>query len=379
MRYRSTDYGIVLVEREPVHVASHELWIPREGSVWDMPPIHAWGVAGAAATTMMAAGSGASPVGIFGSRCQQWCKSDAGIVLGPDPFGTGTTLQPVTLSGQSAAPIEFYIEILTTGARGVATFKYTSTGSGGAAIETGVVTAATHTCIGAATGITINFPVGTYTAGDTYRGVVSEWTDQSGFGNHYAQPSSSSAAIYKLTSFGGKPMLHLSGSGSWMTCTSLALASGNDTPFTVFMAAQVLTTVNTRVLFGLGSTTDNDPLYDIQVDSSGPIWGFSKRDDGGTVKTCTGGTPDTNRHFFTLVNDGATQSFYVDGSIVSLSSSGDLNVGTATFNRMTLGARLQAAPTLHLAVGFAEVWGITGAATAIELSAAHSYFAAKYP
>jgi hypothetical protein len=392
VKYLATESGLVVIDAERPRVIVPELWIPRgESSVWDLPPMRdpygdlpnaeAFGIAGAFGTTMMASGSSVTPMGIYGADCKQWCRSDLGVTIGTDPFGTGTTVQAITLSGAAAAPIEFYLEITLTGARGAATYKYGANGSAGAMIETGVLTSGVaHACIGLATGISINFPVGTYTLGDNYKGVVSQWSDQSGNSNHYAQASSAAAPFYELTSFNSRPTLHFSGTSTYMTCTSLILGSGNDQPFTVFLVGQALSIASSRVLFGMGSTTDNDPLFDLQVDSTGPAWGFSKRSDVGgvDVKTCSGGTANTNRHYFTIVNTGTTQLFYIDGAAVSLTFGGDLNVGTATMNRMSLGARVQAALTIPLACNVSEVWGINRAASTIELNASHSYFASTW-
>lgn len=393
MRYLATESGLVLAQRERPRVAAPELWVPRaEGSLFDLPPMRepfgrlpkaeAFGVAGSYGTVMMASGSSVTPMGLFGAACKQWCRADQGITLNAVPYGIGTTIQAVTLTGSAAAPIDFYLEITSTGARGVAQYSYSATGLGGW-IETGVVTSASRALIGACTGITVNFPTGTYTDNDVYRGNVTQWADLSGNSNHYVQPNSANAPFYNLTAFGSRPTLHFDSGGlRHMYCSSLILGTGNDQPFTVILAAQAIGVGDSRALFGMGSTSDNDPLYDIVVDPSDTSWGFSKRSDAGgvDVKTCKSGagTADTNRHYYTLVNDGATQQFYIDGVLKSLTFAGDLNVGTATMDRMSLGARVQAAVTIPQTCNISEVWGIDRVATATELNAAHSYFSSLW-
>lgn len=371
-----------LLSQPRSRVAAGNLWVPP--SIGDISPrrrrrapLQAFGGAGAFGSRFIASRAGATPIGIYGGRCRQWLKSDLGITIGTDPYGTGSTIQAVMLSGSAAAPIDFYLEIQTTGARGVATYKYGAAGSAGAMIESGVLTAATHACTGACSGITVNFPTGTYTAGDNYQGVVSTWADQTSFGNNATTPSSLTAPFYRLTNFAGGPSLAFSGVGTYLTTSSFVAATGNDTAFSVFLVAQAGGVAASRVLWGCGSTSLANPLYDLQVDSAGPNWGFSKKDDAGTSKTCSGGTADTNRHYFSLINDGQTQTFYIDGSLVSLTSSGDLNVGTATLDRMTIGARLQAAATIPLGCNVREVWVVTGTPSAIELAASHAYLATK--
>jgi hypothetical protein len=390
MRYRATESGLVLAEREPVRpVAAPALWIPRDGSLWDLPPLQdpygklpkaeAYGVAGACGAVLSTMGQGASPVGIFGARCKLWCRADAGVLLGTNPFGTGATIQAVTLTGQPAAPVDFFLEITSTGALGAFTYRYGAAGSGGAMIETGLVGAATHNCIGAMAGVTIGFPAGTYTNLDNYVGVINTWTDLSGFGNDITSPSAATGAQYRLANYGGRPSLNLRGATTYMTCSSFVAASGNDTPFTIFMALRLNAVAADKVIFGCGSTTSNNPLCDFQLRSATPDYGFSKRDDAGTTKTISGGSADIIKHNLVLANDGATQTLYQDGALVTLTSSGDLNVGTTTCDRMTIGGRLQAALTLSMPMDIAEIWGIAGTCSAIELNAANSYYAQRYP
>lgn len=76
----------------------------------------------------------------------------------------GTTPPAVFLTG---APVDFYnflIEITTLGSRGVAVFRWSS--NGGTTYTSNVTTAAT--CVLGSTGITANFPVGTYATNNSY-------------------------------------------------------------------------------------------------------------------------------------------------------------------------------------------------------------------
>lgn len=77
---------------------------------------------------------------------------------------TGTTPPAMTLSGTLAAPFDFVIQITTLGARGTAVFKWSS--DGGTTFTTGVTTAATNVLT--ATGVTANWPVGTYAVDNLY-------------------------------------------------------------------------------------------------------------------------------------------------------------------------------------------------------------------
>ena len=77
---------------------------------------------------------------------------------------TGTAPPDIKLTGTPVGVLNFNIQITTGGARGTAIFKWSS--DGGNTFTTTVTTAAT-TVLGA-TGITINWPVGTYTADNVW-------------------------------------------------------------------------------------------------------------------------------------------------------------------------------------------------------------------
>lgn len=392
MRYLATESGLVLAERERPLVAAPELWIPRSGSVFDLPPMRepyqrlpkaeAFGVAGAFGTVMMGSGGPVTPLTIFGSRCQQWLKAIDGPQLATNPFSSGSSPPAVTISGQPVSPFEFRIEVndVTGGtALGQAKYRYGvgNNGSSGTWIETGLTTAATHNCIGLATGIQIQFPAGPYAANNVYQGIIASCQDRSGFGNNATNPTSG-VQLYQ-TAYGGVPALAFL--GGYLTTSSLVLGSGNDQPFAVFMPAQLASVTSANgVIFGTGHTTDvNLPLYDLQLSIATPTWTFSKRDNTATTKTTSGGTPDTGRHVYALISDGTTQSFWIDNTQITLGSSGDINVGTMTCNRMTIGARVSTVVTLACGMNVPEFWGIAGSVTAQEIAVAIATLRSKYP
>ncbi len=105
--------------------------------------------------------------------------SDRCPVSFPSVTAAGTTPPAVTVTGESKAGISgLRIEITTGGTLGAAVFKY-STDGGNEWIEN-VATAATVALKsygtdgtdGVATGLTVNFPAGTYNVNNTYTGVA---------------------------------------------------------------------------------------------------------------------------------------------------------------------------------------------------------------
>lgn len=140
-----------------------------------------------AQTEAAAALHNATPFDILGGAAGgvlQWCRADLGITLGATPLASGTLPPAVTLSGTLAQALGVRIEIQTTGIRGTATFRW-STDNGTTWTESSVVTAATYAL--GTTGITANFPVGTYTNDNVYKATIATWADQSGAALDYTQ------------------------------------------------------------------------------------------------------------------------------------------------------------------------------------------------
>jgi hypothetical protein len=97
-------------------------------------------------------------------------------------FSSGTTPPAVTLSGTLTIAAPVYVKITTGGARGTAIFSYGVDSNGVNFIETGKTTAATYAMIGSATGLTLNFPVGTYTNNNVYQAVPATLRDKTANG-----------------------------------------------------------------------------------------------------------------------------------------------------------------------------------------------------
>lgn len=124
-----------------------------------------------------------------------WLVASRGVTLAGTPRATGTTPPVVTLTGQLEQSIALRVEIQTTGARGAATFRWSVDG-GTTWVQQNQVTAATF--LMGSTGITLNFPAGTYTNDNVFVGTVASWNDQSGRGNHTAQATAAQQPTVRL-------------------------------------------------------------------------------------------------------------------------------------------------------------------------------------
>ena len=107
----------------------------------------------------------------------------------------------MTLTGTPTnAVTSLEVDISLTGIRGAATFQWLLNGS---VQQTGQTTAATFAL--GSTGITANFPTGTYTNNDVYtaKNTMSSWADQSGVGNPaLAQATASKRPLFSSADSG---------------------------------------------------------------------------------------------------------------------------------------------------------------------------------
>lgn len=94
------------------------------------------------------------------------------------PTAAGTTPPAVTITGETTLALDsVLVDIQTGGSRGTATFQYSFDG-GSTWSESAVLTAATYEMklSGMPTGLTLNFPVGTYNADNTYTSTQPKFT-----------------------------------------------------------------------------------------------------------------------------------------------------------------------------------------------------------
>lgn len=113
---------------------------------------------------------------------QRAWQTDFGLSLGGTPLASGTGPPPaLTLTGSVVwnAPA-LRVEIQTTGADGVATYRYGANNDGATSswIEQNKVVPAgggTYAAIGVLAGLTFNWPAGAYTNDNVYQGTCSAW------------------------------------------------------------------------------------------------------------------------------------------------------------------------------------------------------------
>jgi hypothetical protein len=178
--------------------------------------------------------------------------------------------------------------IQTTGARGASTLRY-SADNGATWIESGVTTAATIALTGAAAGITVNMPAGTYTNDNVYVSTVSAWTDQITGTATFAQAT---VAAQPVTRVGLNSHISIMGDGvdDILTDSSVDRPAPGTTPTFYLWVGRNVTWTTGRSIVACGTTTrlaifqtGSIPQVRAHNGTSGPV------NAGGVIGTWTRG------------------------------------------------------------------------------------------
>lgn len=241
---------------------------------------------------------------------QLWLRADLGLTYGTSPIiATGTTPPAVTLTGTPNDVYSFEIDITTLGVRGVAVFKWSS--DGGSTYTTGVLTAAT--VVLGSTGVTANFPTGTYAADNVYTSfsTVIQWNDQSGTGdtnkNMLVGTNVAPKAIKSDVSLNNRPAINFLDrasklqSGNWISVVPF--------PSTIYVVGYQAAPI---VGIGIDGTTTGQRQYIYVSASTSASAGTS----GSADLTASTGTDTSHPHIY-CCNFDSTGKLFVDNSQVA--------------------------------------------------------------
>lgn len=242
-----------------------------------------------------------------------WLDSMLGITLGGTMRAAGTTPPVVTLTGTLTQATAILLDMPVGGARGTAEFRWSF--DNGATWSAQTLTAAT-VAIGA-TGVTANFPVGTYNTDNTYRTTVATWADQGPGSNNVIQATAGTQPMYVYDSTFGANVVDFSTASTRLAKTTGGLAgdaahsmwgrikltttSGTNQGFfavgtsqTTLLVSHVATTTTSVINYGThnaytptGSTLVNGTIYNVgktHVTGGGADQGYlNGATDGSTV------------------------------------------------------------------------------------------------
>ncbi|MES2359972.1 MAG: hypothetical protein V4529_16655 [Gemmatimonadota bacterium] len=242
----------------------------------------------------------------------------------------GTTPPAVTLSGTAALTYGIRIEVndVTGGtSRGQAKFRW-SIDNGATFAETGVLTAATYVL--GSTGLTANFPAGTYANDNTYDAQSSSWLDLSGFNHDVSQATGGLQPLIRAGS--GTPNIRFRGTAGHPDFLKSAAFTCSQ-PFALGMVVTqpTYTAVSSHDVWfdGVGSVAR---AIVTASTTAGHIWSMYAGTEVNWATTAS--TVAATKTFIWTEWNGASSIGRVHGSTVISGST----VGTGNISGLTLGA-----------------------------------------
>lgn len=171
---------------------------------------------------------------------------------------------------------------------------------------------------------------------------VSGLADLSGNGYHLSQSTAVDQPLWEVAGWNSnKGSIVLNDSGDRLVNDGSALgalASGDDTPLTLLVLAQLTATTDTNsTLAGWVNTGATDRYAFVRGQASGVVPFFPRVHDGtAPAQLITAGSPDTTRHTYAWIRHGATSSTYLDTTLLDNGATMDVGniVGT---NRFAIG------------------------------------------
>lgn len=297
----------------------------------------------------------------------------------------GTTPPAVTFSGNLNQPLTIRVEVNDVSggtARGQAKFRWSLDG-GGTFVESGVLTAASYALPG--TGITVNFPVGTYAANNTYRSLVASLSDLSGNNRTTSLTATGAGLRYIAKSLGTNGGAGVRGDGvARALLADYVFATGALTVAVRFTLLGTPTSGQTPWLFTFPMAADKSAWFDIffaNVAGYQSINFSAKTGAGAQAQVGINPTLDTARHRLILTyNNGTPTSVgswtaMLDGVAQTvLTSSNDSRAATnfGAIGAVVSTSNVIAAP-MNCDVGELAVWNRV--LSAREQARVDSYFA----
>lgn len=246
-----------------------------------------------------------------------------------DSTGAATP-QLVTLSSSTTLQlcVDIRVTITATGVVGAATATYTVNGGSPVAFTVQSVVAI------AGTPLSLNFPAGTYTAGDPYRPVISTVSDK--FGDVWVGDSVAASVLPFVELVNGLPTIRTTTAGKRLFTNSptlsAALLNGVRTPFSAIFTARyngsLVDAVNTRVIFSISDGFSGAAIFYFGVFNGN--WRTAKRGDSGGTIIVDGSAADNLFHTFQVVQSGTTVTVLVDGVPVINAAAQNIGVTCTT-------------------------------------------------
>lgn len=312
-----------------------------------------------AASTLTVLGS-LTPTGVTSATLKAWWRTPESLQYGGTPLASGTTPPAVTLTGTLTQQIYgWQMSITGGGARGVATYAISH--DNGATVAQSGTTAAT--VVDGATGITVNFPTGTYNVNNVYKAVISQLNDRVA-ANTLSNGTSGQRPFPFANVINGFTATRFNSASSTdrLNCTtSLAndVCGGTNAPFTIFFVIRNRAMpVSKATILRFGNTGSTANGFELQIDSSSgtSVYVAVRRGNADPAGlTISSEIPATLRAHIGIARfDGTNFLLRIDGVDLiggdnpTVAGTG-LATGAITLNNLSVGGQISSA-------GYANPW-----------------------
>lgn len=157
--------------------------------------------------------------------------------------------------------------------------------------------------------------------------------------------------IYEATGFNGEmPCVRMDGAACIGFDAAAAAMSGEDKPFVLVMAVQMLSKASGKYPFHMGHSTINpSSVYRGMNVASSQRWYPSSRDDSFYVKAAVSevNSLTTETAIVTWVFSGTEATLYINGNLDSVCNATPQDVGNITLDRLTFGAARGSVPASY--------------------------------
>jgi hypothetical protein len=321
-----------------------------------------------------------SPSAITSATLRFWYDQSS-YTIGGTPVAGGTSPPVVTFTGTLKQPLGILVTT-SDGARGVATYSVWLNNGVGPAYQTGT-TAATVLISG--TGITINFPSGTYHANNTYKAIASVVVDKVvPATNDLANVTAGQRPQIIVAGPGGLQTMRYNGtsdrhfnttSGVWNT-----VFGGLNSPFTViWIGGIVINQVGTTAFWCAGNTTDAN-LPNVTLKKNGVnSYQITRRATAGVISTIDSlAFPNVGPKVIIWRFDGVESRLRVNGLDIiggeSMVPGTNSIANSLTLNQMCVSAIKTTATGNFANNDMSEFVGFQGAVADDELFRLENYF-----
>lgn len=181
-------------------------------------------------------------------------------------------------------------------------------------------------------------------------------------------------AAPQFAGINGNRVIHFDGTNDYLTADSIAATfTGSDKPISIFISYKA-DVASTASLVSLGRSASANPYMVWRQDGS---YTYITRDDTGTTKNQSTGSPGLTTKIWSHINTGTTATDYIDGSQIG-SAGYDVDLTARTLDRFSMGVLGRNTYTDYYSGSLGDVIIYNRALTTDERQTIEAYLTAKY-